>query len=65
MPENLYLKDTPQKIWVTIYDFYYISPLKIAENLVLADKSSVTDFSAKSSFHCTTYSHLRNRRHGS
>ena len=53
LAENLDLKDTPQKIWATIFDFYYISPLEIAENLVLADKSSVTDFSAKSSFHCT------------
>ena len=52
LAENLDLKDTPQKIWATIFYFYYISPLEIAENLVLADKSSVTDFSAKSSFHC-------------
>ena len=52
LAENLYLKDTPQKIWATIFDFYYISPLEIAENLVLADKSAVTYFSAKSSFHC-------------
>ena len=55
LAENLDLKDTPQKIWATIFDFYYISPLEIAENLVLADKSSATDFSAKSSFHCTIY----------
>ena len=52
LEENLDLKDTPQKIWATIFNFYYISPLEIAENLVLADKSSATDFSAKSSFHC-------------
>ena len=54
LAENLELKDTPQKIWATIFDFYYISPLEIAENLVLADKSSVADFPAKSSFHCIT-----------
>ena len=29
-----------------------MSPLEIAENLDLADKSLVSDFSAKSSFHC-------------
>ena len=55
LAENLDLKDTLQKIWATIFDFQYISPLKIAENLVLADKSSVTDFSAKSSFHCISF----------
>ena len=49
LAENLDLKDTPQKVWATILDFYYISPLEIAEHLVLADKSLVTDFSAKSS----------------
>ena len=27
LAENLDLKDTPQKIWATIFDFYYISPL--------------------------------------
>ena len=53
LAKNLDLKDTPQKMWATIFDFYYISPLEIAENLVLADKSSATDFSAKSSFQCT------------
>ena len=53
LAENLDLKDTLQKIWATFFGFWYISPLEIAENLVLADKSSVTDFSAKSSFHCT------------
>ena len=32
----------------------YISPLEIAENVILADKSWVTDFSAKSKrFHCS------------
>ena len=33
LAENLDLKDTPQKIWATIFDFYYISPLEM-ENLV-------------------------------
>ena len=46
--------DTLQKIWATIFDFQYISLLEIAENLGLADKRLVTDFSAKSSFHCTS-----------
>ena len=55
LAENLGLKDTLQKIWSTIFYFQYISPLEIAENLVLADKSLVTDFSAKSSFHCTLF----------
>ena len=36
-------------------DFQYISLLEIAENLVLADKRSATDFSAKSSFHCILF----------
>ena len=35
------------------FDFQFISLLEIAENLGLADKRVVTDFSAKSSFHCT------------
>ena len=48
LAENLDLKDTPQKILATIFYFYYISLLEIAENLVLADKRSVTDLSAKS-----------------
>ena len=52
LAENLGLKDTLQKIWATIFDFQYISPLEIAENLGLADKRVVTDFSDKSSFHC-------------
>ena len=52
LAENLDLKDTLQKIWATIFYFYYIIPLELAENLDLADKSLVTDFSAKSSFHC-------------
>ena len=34
LTENLDLKDTPQKIWATIFDFYYVSLLEIAENLV-------------------------------
>ena len=34
----------------TIFVFLYTSLLKIAENLGFADKSLVTDFSAKSSF---------------
>ena len=34
LAENLDLKDTPQKIWATIFDFYYVSLLEIAENLV-------------------------------
>ena len=55
LAENLDLKDTLQKIWATIFYFYYIIPLELAENLDLADKSLVTDFSAKSSFHCTMY----------
>ena len=55
LAEKLDLKDTPQKIWATIFDFYYINPLKIAENFILADNSSVTDFSAKSSFHCISF----------
>ena len=33
------------------FDFQYIPPLEMAEKR-LADQSSVTDFSAKSSFHC-------------
>ena len=53
LAENLDLNDTPQKILATIFDFYYISLLEIAENLVLADKSLATDCSTKSSFHCT------------
>ena len=44
LAKNLSLKDTLQKIWATIFDFEYISPLKIAENLGLTDKSLVTDF---------------------
>ena len=55
LAENLGLKDTLQKIWATIFDFQYISPLEIAENLGLADKRVVTDFSAKSSFHCASF----------
>ena len=31
LAKNLDLKDTPQKMWATIFDFYYISPLEIAE----------------------------------
>ena len=50
--ENPGLKDTLQNVWATIFDFQYISPLEIAENLGLADKRVLTDFSAKSSFHC-------------
>ena len=50
LAENLELKDTPQKIWATIFYFYYISPLKIAGNLVLVYQSLATDFPAKSAF---------------
>ena len=46
LAENLDLNDTLQKIWATIFYF------RNSENLVLADKGAVTDFSAKSSFHC-------------
>jgi len=48
------LKDTFQKLWETHFDFWYTSPLEIAENIVLEDKSSVTEFFAKSSFHCSS-----------
>ena len=53
LAENLGLKDALQKIWANIFYFQDKSLLKIAENLGLADKRVVTDFSAKSSFHCT------------
>ena len=42
--ENLDLKDALQKIWATIFDFFYMRLLEIIENLVLEDKSCVTDF---------------------
>ena len=55
LAENLGLKDTLfRKKGRPFCIFLYISPLEIAENLVLAEKWSVTDFSAKSSFHCIT-----------
>ena len=47
---NLDLKDTLQKIWATIFYFYYISLLEISENLVLADNISVTDFPLNRAF---------------
>ena len=39
LAENLGLKDTLQKIWATVFYYQYISPLEIAENVILADKS--------------------------
>ena len=53
--ETLGLKDTLQKIWAPIFDFEYISLLKIAENLGLADKRLVTYFPLKRAFTVSVY----------
>ena len=57
MAENLDINDDILRKFGGQFSIFsnYMSPLKRALNLVLEDISLVTDFPAKSSFHCLCF----------